>query len=165
MIEIFKDADILNNIKFINFFEEYEDNSKKSVFLADFCSDKKLIYPVRLIMQKEAGKIGEYVVNENKIEYFCFCKDKSSGGPILFNNKVIGLHYGNNNKEGKYWNSYNKHHTLLLWKYGLCYISKKKKEKKLNNNKQIHNNSQNNNLTNQQMNLIIFISLILIICQ
>jgi len=155
MIEIFKDADILNNIQFINFFEEYEDYSKKSVFLVDFCSDKKLIYPVGLITPKEEAKIGEDEENENKIEYFCFYKGKSSGGPILLNNKVLGLHYGNNNKEGKYWNSGIHIINIISGYYGkngLCYISKKKKEKKLNNNNQKLNNIQNNNLSNQQMN-------------
>ena len=163
MIEIFNDADILNNIRFLKFFEEYEDYSKKSVFLADFSPDKKLIYPVGLIIQKEEGKMGEDDQNENetKIEYFCFYKGKSFGGPILLDNKVLGIHYGNNNQEGKYWNS--GIHILNIircyyGKNGLCFISKKKKEENNNNDNQINNNNQNNNINNQKMghNIVYF---------
>ena len=146
MIKIFKEAYILNNIQFLKYYEEYEDNSTKSVFLVDFSSDKKLIYPVGLIKKNEEGKIGED--EENKIEYFCFYKGKSFGGPILLNNKILGIQYGNNNTEGKYWNS-GIHIINIIRSYygknGLCYISKKKKEQSQNNN------NQNNNYNNQQM--------------
>jgi len=183
MIEIFKDTDIINNIKFFEYSEEY-DYSTKSVFLVDFSSDKKLIYPIGLILKKDEGKMGEDDDIENKIEYFCFNKDKSFGGPILLKEeeekkeeekkeeekkeeekkenekkeengkiKVIGIHYGNNNKEGKYWNSginiLNIIHSYY-GKNGWRFISKKKKGKQ-NNKNQASTNNQNDNFNIQEM--------------
>lgn len=165
MIEIFKDTDIINNINFFEYSEEY-DYSSKSVFLVDFCSDKTIIYPIGLILKKEEGNMGENDDTENKIEYFCFNKDKSFGGPILLKEegekekkeengkiKVIGIHYGNNNREGKYWNSginiLNIIHSYY-GKNGWRFISKKKKGKQ-NNKNQACNKNQNDNYNIKKM--------------
>ena len=184
MIEIFNNSDILRSINYLEYSEEYEDYSTKSVYLVDFSSDKKLIYPIGLIL-KDEGKMEGDDENENKIKYFCFYKGKSFGGPIIYDEnvqnlknkieangknetkqekekngekkiKVIGIHYGNNNKEGKYWN-------LGLYildiissyygKNGWRFISKKKKKEKQNNNNQMNINNQNNNINNQQNKL------------
>ena len=168
MITILKEEDILNNINYLEYSEEYEDYSTKSIFLVDYSSDKKLVYPVGLIL-KEGEKTEGQDENEDKIKFFCFYKGKSFGGPILYdenaqhlkdeneeneteeenekneakeakearekigkNIKVIGIHYGNNNKEGKYWNSGMYILDIISSYYGKngwCFVSKKKKRK------------------------------------
>ena len=161
MIKIFNNNNenndnIINNINYLEYPEKY-DYYSKSIFLVDFSSDKKLIYPIGLITKKEERKIEEDNENEHKIEFFCFYKGKSFGGPILIKEKeenedekikVIGIHFGNYNKEGKYWNSginILKIINCYYGKKGFLFISKKMKEKK-NNNNQIFNYNQNNNL-------------------
>ena len=98
MIEIFNDADILNSINYLEYSEEYEDYSTKSVYLVDFSSDKKLIYPIGLIL-KDEGKMEGDDENENKIEYFCFYKGKSFGGPIIYDENVQNLKIENETNE------------------------------------------------------------------
>ena len=180
MIEIFNDSDIINNISFFEYYEEYEDYSTKSIILVDF-SDKELIHPIGLISKKKEGNMEDD--DENKIEYFCFYKGKSFGGPILYDEniinkekeqnekketkeknklnekkkiKLIGIHYGNNNKEGKYWNLGINILDIISSYYGKNgwrFISKKKYKEKQNINNQMNINNQKNNTNNQQNQL------------
>ena len=98
MIEI-KEKEIVN---FLEIDKDYYLYDNMEVYLINFSSNNKLDLCVGLIPENENNLMN---VDDNKIEIWCFNKKESSGGIMIYDEKVIGFHFGNNNKEGKYWNS------------------------------------------------------------
>ena len=152
IIEI-KDSDKKDElINFLNIDEDYYTYEDESAYLIDFSGDKKINYSVGLIQEiKSESNSNENNYNDDiKFKILCFNNKKSFGGPIIFDNKVIGIHYGNKNNERKYWNSgiyiVNLVHNFYIekdWKF----IFKKKQRKK---NEMKSNNEKNKTIYNEQ---------------
>jgi len=148
MIEI-KDGEIDN---FLEYDKDYCLYDNMEVYLLNFCLSAKLDLSVGIILENE-NLMNPEKDNNNKIGMLCFKKNKSSGGIMLYDGKIIGFHYGNNNIEGKYWNScmylfhfiknyYQKNNWPFLFKH-------KRKDGKETTNQ---NNQNDQNKQNEQKN-------------
>jgi len=147
MIEILEDQ----NYNFLKIDKNFYLYDNMEVYLIDFCSENNLDCCVGLIPENEKlmDEDNENVI-DNKIEIFCFNKKKSSGGIMVNTEKnmeVIGFHFGNNNVEGKYWNScmylfhfIRNYYYSKNWKF-LC--KHKRKDDKENQNDQNNQSKQN----------------------
>ena len=141
MIEI-DDDQISNFLKIDDKFYLYDN---MEVYLIDFCLESNLGCYVGLIPENEKV-MDEDIENNNRIELFCFNKKKSSGGIMIYvekDMKVIGFHFGNNNVEGKYWNS-----CMYLFHFIRNYYQSKKwkfivKHKRKDGKEIVNQNNQN----------------------
>ena len=150
MIEI-KDGEIDN---FLEYDKDYCLYDNMEVYLLNFCLSAKLDLSVGIILENE-NLMNPEKDNNNKIGMLCFKKNKSSGGIMLYDGKIIGFHYGNNNIEGKYWNScmylfhfiknyYQKNNWPFLFKH-----KRKDGKETTNQNNQNDQNKQNDQKNDQ----------------
>ena len=155
-----EDIDIFNYINLLYLDEEFYNYENESVYLIDF-SGNNIDYSVGIIQQNEKEELKEdeenNEINMDKIEILCFNKKKSLGGPIILNNEVIGIHYGNENNEGYYWDSGIYILNFMFEYYGsikekLHYKRHKKEIKKINLDEIVLKKIKNKNLLSQISN-------------
>ena len=157
-----EDIDIFTYINLLYLDEEFYTYENESVYLIDF-SENNINYYVGIIQQKEQEELIEdkenNEKNKDKIEILCFNKKKSLGGPIIFNNELIGIHYGNENIEGNYWDSGIYILNFMFEYYGsikkkLIYKRHKREITKINVDEIVNKKIKNKNLMIQNNNNI-----------